>query len=126
LRVANERKFSIKDLYVEPKRMAELIALLETGKITNIVAKRVYEKMISENRTPSEIIEREGLVVERTEDKLTEMAKEVLKENEAAVRDYKKGKKTAIKHLLGSLMKKSKGRADPKIAEKILEQLLKE
>ncbi|MCX7703552.1 MAG: Asp-tRNA(Asn)/Glu-tRNA(Gln) amidotransferase subunit GatB, partial [Planctomycetota bacterium] len=73
---------------------------------------------------PSVIIRRENLGITRKEEELSKIAEEVLRENDSAVRAYKDGKKTALKHLLGSLMRKSKGRADPKVAESLLQKLL--
>ena len=73
---------------------------------------------------PREIIKREGLEQVSDTKTIEKTAKEVIKENEKAAEDYKKGNENSLKFLLGQSMRKLKGQGDPQKIEEVLKKLL--
>ncbi len=115
----------IKELKITPENFAELIYLIDQKEVNSTAAREVLREMARTGADPSDIIESGGFKQENKQDVLLKFAAEVIAENEVAVEDYKKGKENAIKFLVGKLMAKSKGAANPKIAEEVLRERLK-
>ena len=109
---------------VKPEEMAKLLGLLETKKIRNNFAKKTLEEMLETGKGVYDIISEDDLKG-LTEDELKTICLEAVRENEKAVQDFLNGKAKAIKSLVGFVMKKSSGRADANLAEKILEDVIK-
>lgn len=121
----NEKKITISQLNLTPENFAEFLTLILKGTISQLSAKKIFQKMIEEGKDPSVILEEEGLHLISDTETLESLAKEVIKENPKAVEDYKKGKTEALKFLVGQIMKKTKGAADPKLAAEVLEKEIK-
>jgi aspartyl-tRNA(Asn)/glutamyl-tRNA(Gln) amidotransferase subunit B len=123
----NEQNVHIGSFAVEPEIIAELIALVDAGKISfTAAAQSIYpELLLATGETPLEIAQRLNLVQESDESSLRPIVESVLEENKAKVAEYRSGKKGLLGMFMGEVMKKSKGKADPKVATQILTQLLK-
>ena len=115
----------VKDLKISPENFAELTILIEKGEISSRVAKDVLREMFKTGADPSNIIEEKDLGQISDEGEITDVVEEVIKENEKAVADYKKGKETVIKFLVGQAMAKLRGRGDPSRLEELLKDNLK-
>lgn len=115
----------VKDLKISPENFAELIALIEKGEISSRVAKDVLREMFKTGADPSNIIKEKDLGQISDEGEVADVVKGVIKENEKATADYKKGKETAIKFLVGQAMAKLRGRGDPSRLEELFKQNLK-
>ncbi len=98
-------------------RLADLIFL---GTINNTLAKKVIEKMWKENLSPDLIIERDDLRLIKDEDYLSSLALETVGQMPKVVEDYLSGKEKALQSLIGQIMRKTSGKADPGIAKAIL------
>lgn len=120
----NTTSRDIADLPATPERLAELIRMAEDGKITATVAKDVFEQMASSGKSAGEIVEASGLSQISGDDELTEIARKVIAKNERAVADYHAGKESAIKFLIGQVMRETRGRANPQVVQGILEREL--
>ncbi|QDH80157.1 Asp-tRNA(Asn)/Glu-tRNA(Gln) amidotransferase subunit GatB [Echinicola soli] len=122
----NELTLHIEDFPVRPKQLASLIALIDEGKVNfSVASQKVYPEMIKNpSQTPLEIAQKLNLIQESDEGSLKPIVESVLAENEAKVAEYKSGKKGLLGMFMGQVMKKSKGKADPKVANKILTELL--
>ena len=83
------------------------------------------EKLVEKPFDVNDYIKKEGLGVVSDEKELENYCKEAIKENEKAVDDYKNGNEKALFFISGSVMKKTRGKADPKIVNEILKKLLK-
>ena len=94
------------------------------GKISSKIAKVILEEMYNTGKDPSQIIEDKGLVEITDETEIEKLIKEVLKENQKAVADYQKGKENSFTFLLGQVMAKSKGKANPQKAGELLKKAL--
>ena len=112
------------DFRIIPEDFAEFIALIKDGKISSKIAKVLLKEMFATGADPSHIIEEKGLseIGDRTE--INNIVKEVVVENQKAVEDFKKGKQAALQFLVGQVMRKTKGRANPAMVNKILREKL--
>lgn len=111
------------DSPIPPEFLRSLVLLLEEKKINHNLAKIILSKMLEEGNDPKSILESEGISTEESIS-LDELCKIAIAENPAAVQDYLKGKEKALKALIGSVMRMSRGRADANEARnKLLEVL---
>ncbi|HEX5938903.1 MAG TPA: Asp-tRNA(Asn)/Glu-tRNA(Gln) amidotransferase subunit GatB, partial [Dehalococcoidia bacterium] len=114
------------DSKITPSQLASLVDLIESGQITGKVAKTVFRRMFEEGAEPAAIVEREGLAPISGEDELGAAADRVIAANDQAVSDYRGGKETVIRFLVGQLMKETRGRANPQLAEELLKSRLQQ
>jgi len=114
-------------LPVTPAALAELITMAEAGTITGQVAHEVFERMIETGEAAATIVQAAGLATlgAAAADELTAIVRAVIAENEKAVADYHAGKETAVKFLIGQVMRQTRGRADPALAQDLLVRELK-
>lgn len=123
--VADKQQATIlKNLKITPENFAELIAILWKGSISSRAGKDVLLEMFKTGADPTYIIKNKNLEQVSDKREIEKIAKKVVKENQEAVQDYKKGKENAIQFLVGQVMKSSKGKAHPEEARKILKSLL--
>lgn len=102
----------------------DLIQLIDSGKISGKIAKDVLPLMFETKKNPKTIVEEKGWFVIDNTQEIKQWVQEVLSENEASVNDFKNGKDKAFGFLVGQLMKKSKGKADPKVVNELLREAL--
>ncbi len=121
-KILNEKKLLMADVRATPKGLVELIALVEAGALTGGSAKEAFAEMVVEGKSAADAAGSRGKVADAGT--LEEAAKASLAANPKAVADFKAGKDVALKSLLGGIMKQTKGRADPKLAEEVLRRLL--
>jgi len=110
---------------VSPQLLADLI-LSSHGVINIATAKTVLEDMFKTGRTAGEIIRESGLSQINDTQQLEKIVVEVINFNAQPVADYKAGKETALKFLVGQVMKATKGRANPQLVNEVLKQKLAE
>ncbi len=106
--------------------LGQMIKLIDKGTISNNIAKQVFEEMWTTGKDPETIVDEKGLTQISDDGALIEMAKEVLEDNEKSVQDYLGGNERAMKALMGQMMKKTKGKANPQKVTEILKGMLKE
>lgn len=121
----NKEGIGIKDSKISPENLAELVNLIEKGEISSRVAKDVMSEMFKTGADPSNIIKEKDLGQISDEGEIADVIKEIIKENEKAVADYKKGKETAVKFLVGQAMTKLRGRGNPSRLEELFKENLK-
>ena len=115
---------TIEDIFIKPYMISELISLIDSKKITNNQGKEVFTKMLEEELTPGEIVKKYNMEVIEDENLINDLVNEVINENNQAVTDYKNGRTNMLDYLVGQVMKKSKGKANPVEAkEKLLETI---
>ncbi len=124
LRLIRERGVLAAELRLRPEHLAEIIRLLDDKKITTNVAKELLDKVQDSGKTPSSIVDEEGLSQVSDLDALRQMAQQVLADNPDQVATYQGGKTTVIGWFVGQIMKQSKGKANPQLVREILEELL--
>lgn len=109
---------------ISPDNFADFIVLIEKGTISSKIAKQVLSEMFKSGADPSHIIEEKGLVQISDESELKKIIKEIIDKNPKAVEDYKSGKGNVFQFLVGQIMAKTKGKANPKVAGESLKQAL--
>ncbi|MCD6168686.1 MAG: Asp-tRNA(Asn)/Glu-tRNA(Gln) amidotransferase subunit GatB [Caldisericia bacterium] len=122
LGVMNEK--GLKELPFTPKDFASSVKMFSEGKISSKILKKIIKKLF-EGKKFKEIIEKENILPITSKEEIRKFVLEVLKENEKVVNDYKRGKENALTFLIGQVMRKTKGRADPKILREVLLEELK-
>jgi aspartyl-tRNA(Asn)/glutamyl-tRNA(Gln) amidotransferase subunit B len=121
---ANSRGVKISDLNISSARLLELLGFVERNEISNLSAKAVLSEMIDSTTTAGEVIRKKNLIQISDSGELNKIASEVIDENPKSVSDYKSGKGNALMFLVGQLMRKSSGKANPKIAKELLKERL--
>ena len=124
LRLIREQDTSAGELGLRPDELAEIIRLVEGGTISNSVGKELLTQVQGSDRTPSQIVEEDGLAQVTDFGELSAAAAQILEANPDQVAAYRGGKSGLIGWFVGQMMQESGGQADPKSARKILEQLL--
>ena len=112
------------DTPLTPGHVAELVGLVEDEVITAATAKQVLAAAFESGDTPAAIVEARGLAQLRDDEGLARIAAEVIDANAQAVADYRGGKESAIKFLVGQVMRATRGRADPNEAQSALRSVL--
>ncbi|MCH7403247.1 Asp-tRNA(Asn)/Glu-tRNA(Gln) amidotransferase subunit GatB [Belliella kenyensis] len=122
----NELTLHITDFPIRPIRLAELIGIIDEGKLNfSVASQKVYPVMLKDlDKSPLEIAQDLNLIQESDEGSLRPIVEQVMAENPAKVEEYRSGKKGLLGMFMGQVMKKSQGKADPKVATKILMELL--
>lgn len=121
---ANASNCSIAQLGIEDKHYIELFDYMDKQLISNLTAKAVWEEAVKTKKSPSEIIKEKNLVQISDESALLKDMEEVINENPKSVEAFQSGKENALMFLVGQLMKKTKGKANPKVAQEILRRRL--
>lgn len=124
LGVLNAEKKEIQDSPIPAPRLAELLELVESGKINRKQGRDVFDEIWKTGETPAAVVQKRGMVQVSDEGQLEAWAKAAIEANPKAVADYKKGNKAAIGALVGGVMKLSKGKANPRIISQLLGKLL--
>ena len=124
VRTLKERDQEIADVPIQPPALAGLIALIDKGTISTSVAKGVFATMYDSGRSADEIVREEGLAQNSDEGALSAIVTEVLGLNADAAAQYRSGKKQTFGFLVGQVMKKSGGKANPKLASDLVKRAL--
>jgi aspartyl-tRNA(Asn)/glutamyl-tRNA(Gln) amidotransferase subunit B len=109
---------------LDPTHLAELLRLVDDGVIGISAARQVLPSVYESGRSPRALVDELGLAQVSDTSALESAVREVLAANPAAVSDYHSGKLTAINFLKGQVMKATRGKANPTVAEDLLKQLL--
>jgi aspartyl-tRNA(Asn)/glutamyl-tRNA(Gln) amidotransferase subunit B len=109
---------------LDPQHLADLIRLVDEGAIGISAARQVLPEVFRTGRAPATVVQEQGLGQVSDSSALEEAAKAVIDANPAAVADYKSGKLPALNRLKGELMKATRGKANPAVAEEVLRSLL--
>jgi len=112
------------DFLITPENFAEFITLIYEEKISSKIAKQVLSEMFSIGKDPSHIIEEKGLTQITDVTEIEKIIKEVISKNQKAVEDFKSGKANAFQYLIGQIMAKTRGKASPRLVNKILKETL--
>lgn len=112
-------------LRFKPEAIAELVGLVDQGKISSKSAQEVFEEMFNSGEAPSAIVNRKGLVQVSDTAAIESFCEQAIAANPGPVSDYRAGKTAALNFLKGQVMKLSRGKANPALVGQILERKLK-
>lgn len=118
----NEEKKSIHEIFMSPEMLASLINMVSEGKISSEQAKQVFNYVFEEKKTPSEIVKEKGMEQVSDEGAIRDMVNEVIDENPNQLATYKSGKTNILGFFVGQVLKKSGGKANPSIVNKIVNE----
>lgn len=122
----NEHALEISSFSLKPKQIAEIIGLIDEGKISNTVAtQKVFGALInSPDKTALQIAEGLNLIQESNSDELQQWINAAIAKFPEKVAEYKAGKVSLVGLFMGEVMKLSKGKADPKVASQMVKDTL--
>ncbi len=123
LRDVKERKVEL-EATITPERLAALVALVDAGKLSNSAAKEVFAAVAATGDDPVSAVERLGLAQVSDTSQIERWIEEVVEQNAGPVAQYRAGKTQTIGFLVGQVMKRSGGRAEPKTVQQLLRQAL--
>ena len=115
----------IEDLPIRPSHLAELLTLVDSGRISGRSAKEVLEEMLRTGRPADSIVQERGLAQISAEAMLRAVVQEVIAEHPGPVGDVRAGKEQALTFLVGQVMKKTRGRANPALANRLIRERLR-
>jgi len=120
----NSNNLEFSEVKMTGQGLGEMIGLIEKGTISTKIAKTVFKEMLESGKLPQQIVEEKGLVQISDEGAIKSIVEQVVAANPQSVEDYKAGKQKAIGFLVGQVMKESRGKANPAIVNKLLEEVL--
>ena len=116
----NKNGISILNVKLSPMHLGEMVKLIEEGKISSKQAKDVFARIIESNESAIDVANKLGIVQMSDEGAIFDLVNEVLNENPQSIEDYKNGKDRAVGFLVGQVMKKSHGKANPALTSKTI------
>ena len=122
----NDNNLEISAFALSPERLAQLIQLIDEGKVsTSTAAQQIFPVLVEDaTKTPLQVAEAKNLIQQSNTDTLQTLIDEVLAASPAKVKEYNNGKKGLLGMFMGDIMKKSKGAADPKVTTALLQKSL--
>ena len=125
-RLMNLESLDLTEIKVTPAHMAELVELVASGSISNTVAKTVLEEAFYSGNSPGQIVQEKGYTQISDSQAVKSSVAEVIVANPKAVADYLSGKDSAIRFLVGQVMKITRGQANPEVANQLVQEGLEE
>ncbi len=122
LEQVNSLEGGFSSVKISAEKFAQIVKYFKEGRLNNITAKKALFLSITTDEDIDKIIEREGLRQLSGEGELDIFVEEVIKENPKPVKEYLEGKNQAIMFLVGQVMKKSKGKANPQVAREMIKR----
>lgn len=125
LRLLKRDNREIEDCPVGPRQVAELFQLMEKGTISGKIAKQVFEEMYETGFSAADIVRKQGLEQVSDEGELNAVIDKILTVNAESVERYRSGKTQVFGFFVGQIMKETRGKANPQLVNKILQDKLK-
>ena len=125
LRELNNREMEPDECPLTPGHLGLLLKLIEQGTISGKIGKQVLAGMLETGNMPDEIVKEKGWVQIRDQKEIEDIIEQVMKENPDIVESIRGGKEKAMSFLVGQVMKKSQGKANPQLVNKILLEKIK-
>ena len=123
LRNLYENNLELTESKITPEHLVEMIKLIEKGLISGKIGKKILPKIVLNGKHPSQIIEEKGLMKIASRGALQDVVEKVFKENKKCVEDAL-ADENAVHFLVGQLMRATKGKADPQLANQMIQEKL--
>jgi aspartyl-tRNA(Asn)/glutamyl-tRNA(Gln) amidotransferase subunit B len=117
----NNNDKTIEEVYLTPKKLYDLINMIEEGKISSKQAKEVFNKIMEEDKTPEKVVEELGMKQIGDEDTLRPMIIKIIEEHLELIEEYRKGR-NVFDFFVGQVMKQTRGQANPSLTAKIIKE----
>jgi aspartyl-tRNA(Asn)/glutamyl-tRNA(Gln) amidotransferase subunit B len=121
----NKQQLSIVDFSMSPLRLGKLIAMVASGALSTKQAKELFESMFQDARDPATIASEKGMLQISDEAYIRDQIQSVLNDHPQSIIDYHQGKDRAVGFLIGQIMKRTGGKVNTALTNKILIELLK-
>ncbi len=115
-------EITIDDITLTPKMLADMIKMIEKGDISSKQGKEVFADILTSGKTPEEVVKEKGLKQMSDASEIIKIANEVLDENPKTIDQYKNGRTNVVDFLVGQIMKKTRGQANPTIARETMQK----
>ena len=126
VRIANYHDMDLHKIPLTIEQLVELLDMVEKNKITDNTAKEILERLFERSFSPAEYVKENNLGIIHDLGRLKDACRETVDDNKKVVEDYLSGKEEALNFLLGQVMKKTKGKANPKEIREMMLRLIKD
>jgi aspartyl-tRNA(Asn)/glutamyl-tRNA(Gln) amidotransferase subunit B len=109
---------------IAPEQLGALVTMVEAGTISGKIAKGVFLEMMASGKSPEAIVQEQNLGQVSNEDELLAIVRRIVADNPGQVADFMNGKTKLMSYFVGQLMQKTKGQANPALANKLFTQEL--
>jgi aspartyl-tRNA(Asn)/glutamyl-tRNA(Gln) amidotransferase subunit B len=123
-RLIKETGTAIADVKIKPEDLADLIGMVQAGVITQTAAKQAFGVMWETGRSPQAIVEDRGLKQISDAGELGDIVAQVVADNPDPVAQFRAGKETILRFLMGQVMRATRGKANPQLVEQLLRERL--
>jgi aspartyl-tRNA(Asn)/glutamyl-tRNA(Gln) amidotransferase subunit B len=123
-RLMKETGTSIADVKIKPEDVAALVGIVQSGAITQTAAKETFGVMWETGRSPQAIVEDRGLKQISDAGELTGIVAQIVADNPDPVAQFRAGKETTLRFLMGQVMRATRGKANPQLVERLLRERL--
>ncbi len=120
----NSNEINIKDFFLTPEMLKELIDLINSKTISSKQGKEVFAKVLEKKKSPKEIVESEGMMQITDTGELDRIIDEVVNENPEQVAAYDPERPKILDYFIGQIMKKTRGKANPATASQLMKEKL--
>lgn len=125
LRELKRDEKDIEQSLLTPSHLAEMLSMIKEGTISGKIAKDVFEEMYRNGERPSKIVRDKGWIQIQDESEIERAIEKAIQANPKQVEDYRKGKEKLFGFFVGEVMKKTRGKANPKLVNELLRRKLK-
>ena len=116
----NKYYLTIDEIFLRPNMLVDLIKMVEDNTISSKQAKEVLFTCLTENKEPSKVVEEKGMKQIGDTDTISKVVEEVLTENPTSIDQYKAGRTNIVDFLVGQVMKKTRGQANPAMTRNMI------
>ncbi len=120
----NNNKLTITEIALQASDLAELVKLIETGTISGKIAKEILPELLTQGGSPKTLVEKKGLIQISDTSAIEKLNEEIIAAHPSELEKFRAGKTNLKGFFVGQVMKKSGGKADPKLTSQILDQKL--
>ena len=117
-------RLTFDQLSFQPKELAEMLKMIDTGEISGKIAKEILPELLSKGGSPKQLVKERGLGMIGDPKVIEEIIDQLILKHPNEVESFRSGKKKLLGFFVGQLMKETKGKADPKLANQILNKKL--
>ncbi|MGB3238145.1 MAG: Asp-tRNA(Asn)/Glu-tRNA(Gln) amidotransferase subunit GatB [Geitlerinemataceae cyanobacterium] len=115
-----ETKLNIRDIALQPATLVELLKLIEDGTISGKIAKEILPELLADGGSAKELVDRKGLTQISDTSALEQIVDETIADHPQELEAYRNGKTKLQGFFVGQVMKRTSGRADPKLTNQLL------
>jgi len=126
MRIMNEGDLSIESLGLKPEYFKELFEMIDSGRISNSIAKEILPEVIERKCSPASIVKEKGLEQINDDGVIETAIREAMESNPKAVQQFREGKEGVLGYFVGAVMKATRGKANPARVNEMARRLLKD